>query len=249
MKKIVKRIRNLNDLLSLNIRDHKIQVSEATDDVVIKQIKRLHASTYLDLGFIDESELDKNGLIDMLSDPHQSHSTYFYVHTDDIERRILAIARQINTTNEGIESLPIFHKAKLDPDKHKKYLINLDPKKVVEISALIKKPGVSSLAPLYLYRKMLKISQAKGHTTWVMALDVNVYKKVKYQFGQTLHPIGGVSSYKGGDAIPLIMHIHKLEKQLLDQLHTSKYFQKRIRKELYQFFIGDKSEEFDLQID
>jgi hypothetical protein len=166
--------------------------------------KKLHASVYLSKSFILPEEV-VDGIIHEHSDPHQLHAEYFVVKK---RNEVVGVARQITYKGEGYhhESFPILEKSHIY-DRSKQKILNYHPREIVEISALVKKGGESSIIPLLLYRALWRHSRHSQHRLWVMACDVRLYERLKVLFGPNLRRIGQRTPYRGGDVIPVALSI------------------------------------------
>lgn len=184
------------------------------DSKDLRAAKKLHASVYLSLGFVDESEIFDE-IIHEHSDPYQRHAEYFIVKKRD---EVVAAARQIvyKGLGEHHDSFPVLDKA-IIYDRSRNRLLGYHPTEIVEISALVKKRGESSVVPLVLYRALWRHSLASQHRIWVMACDPRLYDRLKMLFGPTFTKIGQRTPYKGADAIPValamdasVKYVHKV---------------------------------------
>lgn len=166
--------------------------------------KMLHAGVYLSRGFIDETDI-RDGIIHEQSDPHQLHAEYFVVKR---KGEVVALARQIVYKGDGDhdDSFPLLSNAIIH-ERSRRRLASVAPIEVVEISALAKKRGESSVAPLILYRALWRHSLRSKHRIWIMACDVRLYERLKLLFGPALTVIGKRTHYKGGDIIPVSLDI------------------------------------------
>lgn len=183
---------------------YKVRRLTHSDVGDMRAAKMLHASVYLSKGFIDHSDL-KDDIIHELSDPHQAHAEYFVVKK---RQEVIAVARQIIYKGEGPhhESFPVLEKSVIY-GRSQKRLLSFHPREIVEISALVKKSGESTVAPLILYRALWRHSLHSNHRVWVMACDVRLYERLKLLFGGTLTKIGQRTPYQGGDVIPVALNI------------------------------------------
>ena len=178
------------------------QVGPDSEDFIAA--KKLHASVYLAKDFVSESDLEED-IIHHRSDPHQNHAEYFVVKRRNV---VVAVARQIvyKGVGEHHESYPVLSKAIIF-ERSRQRIISHHPKEIVEISALVKMKGESSIVPLLLYRALWRHSYKKKHRLWIMACDVRLYERLKILFGATLTRIGQRTPYKGGDVIPVAIDL------------------------------------------
>jgi hypothetical protein len=206
----------------------------------IHKSKKLHASTYLARGFVDQDEIEDE-VIKYDSDPHPKNSHYFMV-TSRKNGNIVATARQIRhgLSGEGY-GLPVLDTCVIY-SRYTQLLQSYDKSKIVEISALVKQKNVSKLAPLYLYRQMWRHSLSQDHEVWLMACDVRLYNRLKILAGPALHKIGQETAYKGGNVIPCMIEPESALSRLIDStIATKNPFKKYIRAQLIKFFVEDIS--------
>ncbi len=166
--------------------------------------KKLHVDVYLSRDFISHTDV-LDGVMHLDADPHQEHSDYFVVQR---EGDVVGLARQIVYKGRGKhhESFPVLEKAHI----HKRSInriLNHHPTEIVEISALVKKSGESTVVPLLLYRALWFHSWDAKHRLWVMACDVRLYQRLKMLFGPALTVIGRRTPYQGGDVIPVALDV------------------------------------------
>ena len=247
MKKIIKQVKRYSELLDLSHNKHSYKcviLREGSKQHVLA--KQLHTSVYKHLGFIDETDINEQGIISLRADPHQVHSIYFAVSDSISYGKPLAVARQINYKEElGYQSFPLMSRASI-AHNHMSKIISYDPNEIVEISALVKAPEASPLSPLVLYKFMLDYSlKDRKHKVWLMALDTKVYKGMKYNFGGVLTEIGPEISLTGGGAIPLMMHTDGVFNVMEQEIKKSRLIQKQVRQMILSFYKSDLSFEFE----
>jgi N-acyl-L-homoserine lactone synthetase len=178
--------------------------------------KKLHAGEYLARGFIEEQDIT-NGIIHERSDPYQKHATYFVVKN---RRNVVGVARQIVYKGSGNvkDSFPILDKANIY-SRYRTKIESQHPRTIVEISALVKKRGESSIVPIVLYRSLWQYSRKHGHSYWIMACDERLYHRLRMLFGPAILQIGKLTPYFGGDVVPAALHIPSSEYYLKE--HSS----------------------------
>jgi len=220
------------------------------DEELILKAKKLHASVYLNRGFISLDHLNAQGVLKLDHDPHQFHATYFVVtENSEIGNPIIATARQISATEElGFDSFPILDKARLFP-KDKRRIKRGLPQDYVEISGLAKAVGVSSMAPLFLYRAMWHYSLTTEQKYWLMACDVRLYKRLKLLFGPSIRQIGESSLYQGGDVIPAILDIPSSLAVVSNTMPIFNPLNRQIRRAILIFFLEGLESKHSLAID
>ncbi len=213
-------------------------VSKLSDDDLdgIDEAKKLHAAVYISKGFISPEDI-AYGTIHTRSDPYQEHSDYFVVKR---RNKVVGVARQIIYKGEGDhhESFPVLKESRIH-DRSKMRIINMYPYEIVEISALVKKSGESSIIPLLLYRALWQNSLNSQHRLWVMACDVRLYERLKVLFGPTLRRIGQRTPYQGGDVIPVALSIPEAVKYVDSIKHSHKAgISAIIQQKAAKFIIG-----------
>jgi hypothetical protein len=180
----------------------------------LESAKKLHASVYLNRNYITNEQV-RDGVIPHKHDPYQSHSQYFAVkakNTTPLHKKgeVVAVARQIETTEEGIKALPVMHHVNVHP-KHAQG----EPYEYVEISAFVKKKGVDSNVLLLLFRGMFQHSDIKGHKNWLIACDETVYWRLKTLFPYTIRKIGPKTFYMGSYVMPASVKIDRIYRSLV----------------------------------
>lgn len=225
--KLIKHRRLLKDVASYwrvfsgidAAQQYKIERVGAGDES-LRAAKELHAAVYLTRSFVHPTDV-VDGIICETSDPHQNHSEYFVVKK---HHQVVALARQINFRGEGRhqESFPVLEKAELDDSAQHK-ILKYHPTEIVEISALAKASGESSVVPLILYRALWNHSLKHGHQLWLMACDPRLYSRLELLFGDALERIGEPAEYVGAPALPVMISVNKA-KEYIDQVLTSKKY-------------------------
>lgn len=232
-------------LLTTNATDGHT-VAFAKDDELRLQAQLLHATVYRQRGYIRENELAPDGRISHEVDPYHRHSLYFIVLRRDEHghEKVVATARQINALSEkGHASFPTIEHLDLYP-KALTALHKLDPEGCVEISALAKQRGASTIAPLMLYRLMWQYSIKKGHHTWVLACDTNVYKRLKLLFGETFDQIGDETFYLGSDVVPAKIQIDKSIDAIFSGLRSRNPAKRAVQRYLVPFMLDGLPPEY-----
>lgn len=181
--------------------------------------KKLHAAVYLSRAFITHDDL-MDDIIHETSDPHQRHADYFVVKRNG---RIVAAARQIIYRGEGElhKSFPVLEKSLIHM-RSRNRIMAFQPEEIVEISALVKAGGESSIVPLLLYRALWRHSLKSRHRIWVMACDIRLYQRLKLLFGPSLTKIGQRTPYVGGDVIPVALDIANASRHVAKVSHVKR---------------------------
>ncbi|GEM_PF-1012279 len=202
--------------------EHSISVFTSDDPERGGEVKRaaqaLHTRVYLKEGFIDESQINEDGLY---LDEYSNRSTYYFV----INGKKDVVARQINATKkDGLLSLPTFQKFVCDPEKVKEVagverITDLAPSEVVEISALsserkgqldpaeVDKPQNNLDAVPFLYAQMLRDSVEKGHKLWITNMEESLVKSITGMIGsEQLIKVGEPKAYMGPPTTPYALN-------------------------------------------
>lgn len=218
------------------------------DPDTLMEAKRLNAEVYLRKGYIDQGDLNKEGIISLRADPHQAHSCYFAATGNlDGNNRVLATARQINyRPSDGIDSLPVLSRTRIYPE-FLKDITTQDLNNYVEISALVKHSSASIVAPFLVYREMLRYSYRQKHKKWIMALDIAVCKHLESFFGGSIEPIGESTPYPGGDVIPMCLQLDNALDNAREQLGAGGMISRSYRKAALEMFTHDPSYEYELR--
>jgi len=218
------------------------------DPDTLLEAKRLNAEVYLRKGFIEQGDLNKEGIISLRADPHQAHSRYFAAIGDlDGKNRVLATARQINyKPSAGIDSLPLLSRTRVYPE-FLKDIKTEGLENYVEISALVKHSSASIVAPFLVYREMLRYSDRQSHKKWIMALDIAVCKHLESFFGGSIEPIGERTPYPGGDVIPMCLRLDNALDNAREQIGASAMISRPYRKAALEMFTHDPSHEYELE--
>lgn len=198
--------------------------------------RQLHASVYLRKGFVDNWEVTEDGVIHDDHDPHHHHSRYFTIKKSSSKDEVLATARQITTATGRFSDLPMYKHSRITEEARDK--INLfSPKKTVEISALVKHGSVSPYATLLLYRLMWQYSYKNGDELWLMACSPELYRRLKFLFGETIVQIGERTPYKGEDVIPVMLEVKKSVEHLKSSLRSRNLINRSLKRNMLKFFL------------
>ncbi len=200
--------------------------------------KQLHVDVYLDRGFIRPHDIGFEGTLTLDADPHQAHSKYFVVRPAGEQKEgILAAARQIQLDpSRGLHSYPILQHASIW-DSGRDLIARYDPARCVEISALVKRRGATSWAPLLLYRSMWQHSVKHRHQLWMMACDVRLFPRLRQLFGEAIIQIGDQTPYYGGDVIPAALQIQGSISAMLDEFEKITPIKRGYRKHILRFYL------------
>ena len=230
--------RVLSYLKLLRTPDPKLQPVKVEEAVLLESAKTLHAQVYIQRGFVPRSALTQAGLISQHEDPYQNHAQYFAVIRPGNDGPIVVgTARQILAKSQHRHaSFPMMSRLSLY-DHVRRTIEAADPERCIEISALAKRPGESSLVPLLLYRLMWHHSLAQDHQYWLMACDAKVYGRLKFLFGQALLQAGPKTYYMGSDVIPAVLDIRGSLKHLEQEARSLNIIKRQFRRRTIKFFL------------
>jgi hypothetical protein len=204
----------------------------------VRHAQRLHADVYLRRGFVQPGDIDEDGRLTLLADPHQEHAEYFVVLGSDDPSDVRAVSRQIRmSAHKGFASFPMLDLAQIDK-RHLAMIQQHDPSSCVEISALAKQSGESPMLPLVLYRAMLHRSFEIDDKIWLMACDVRLFQRLKVLFGPAIVQVGKVTPYYGGDVVPAMLKLDEALAGLIAGARDQVPLRRSIRKALPRFFMN-----------
>lgn len=178
---------------------------DETHTSILEEAKRLHASEYLLRNFVLPEDIH-DGIIHEKSDPHQTHSTYFVVEKN---QTVVALVRLIKYKGKGPakESFPVLNHAYIYPRSLRR-IDDLRPEQIVEVSALVKKRGESSIATMMLYAQITHYVIRHRHRLFIMACDLRLYERLKILFGPAMTKIGRQTPYQGADVMPIAIDVY-----------------------------------------
>ena len=231
----LKEVKDLKKNAEAKAYQYKVLNTSSLTPELLKQTKKLHAYVYLSKGFIDDSDIGPDGAMHESADPHQKHSDYFAVVDRSAPRQVLAAARQIRA-HQAHDQLPILSQSRLHA-RHIRSIRSTKAQNIVEISALVKKPGVSALVVFELYLAMWATSLRSGHQMWLMACDTRLYRRLKILFGSAIVRIGKRTHYKGGDVIPCRLDLRASHEKILSNLRSRHILYGKVRRSMAQKFL------------
>lgn len=207
--------------------------SDNTQDLLAA--KRLHAQVHLRRGFVSNEDV-RDGIIHRKSDPYQDHSLYFVVKKDN---EVVGALREIYYKGSGdpSQSFPVLKKG-LIYKRSRKSIDRVDPSKIIEISALVKKPGESAVIPLLLYRALWWHCVRHDITLCVMACDPRLFQRLRILFGTNLRKIGRMSPYKGADAQPAALSLAGSRREL-ERLASKHEHRRTVRRQAAAFILRE----------
>lgn len=176
----------------------------------------LHTQVYLDKGYIDESDLNLQGVF---IDRYSSRSTYLL--SENEHRR--SACRYISADKkDGILSLPTAEHFCIDPEVIKEVagihrLSELKHTEVIEVSGLasiqldsdIQKNGRREEldATRLLYASIIRHSLDKGHKAWLLNIDARLLRSLEILIGSAqVHRLGEPHGYMGPPTIPVAIN-------------------------------------------
>lgn len=230
--------RALSYLRLLRSQDHDLHAVKVEEALLLHDAKTLHARVYLRHGYIAQSALAETGLIHPDEDPYQNHAQYFAVIRPNAgQPQVVATARQIHAhLDHGHASFPMVRHLQLYPQAQK-LIQSIDPATCVEVSALAKRAGESSLATLLLYRLMWQHSVKVGHRYWFMACDARVYDRLLFLFGKAFIQAGPKTFYMGSDVIPALLEIPGSVEHLRQEARGLNIIKRHFRRSTVEFFL------------
>lgn len=197
--------------------------NKAPDNTTLRA-QEIHTKVYLEKGFIDEHQLNEDGLF---IDDYADRSAYFF---HEGSRREVG-ARLISATKKDkLLSLPTAKLFSIDPDTlteaagvHR--LGDLRQKDVVEVSGLaarIKEAAVEDGVPgeldpvSILYAKMLRHSIEEGHKVWLLNADPLLLRDMKHRLGHDqVVEVGEKQQYMGPPTRPAAINPSKVVESVL----------------------------------
>ena len=175
-----------------------------------RRAQEIHTEVYLQRGFIDEEQLNDEGLF---VDEYAERSAYFFHEGAGRE----VGARLISATKkEKLLSLPTAKLFAIDPDKVAEAagvqrLGDLGRHDVVEVSGLASRArelpidgSPSELDPVsILYAKMIRHSVEQGHKLWLLNADPLLLRDMKHRLGdEQVIEVGEKRRYMGPPTRP-----------------------------------------------
>ncbi|TAK89251.1 hypothetical protein EPO04_04125 [Patescibacteria group bacterium] len=203
--------------------------------------QRLHAEVYLAKGYIYEQDVNGDGKINDIADPHKDGSTYFVTTriNEGGKEEVVASARHIRSHKKGGSDLPLLQQASIE-QKYRQEIQGYLPSQCVEVSALVKRRGFGMVASLLLYREMWRHSRDRGDKLWLMACSPALLKRLQQLFGSTLIQIGPPTPYTGEEIIPVMLKVEEGEARLRREARRSWHPGRRfLYRELLAFFTAD----------
>ena len=213
-------------------------VAMADDPELRVKAQQLHATVYLDRGYVLDHHISPHGIINLQADPHQSHAIYFAViKAQGEDQKVVAMARQITALpDKGHHSFQTFTDIRL-AEPAQRMIAQYDSSRCVEISSLAKIRQSPSFVTFLLYRAMWHYSIKSGHQLWIMSCDVKLYGRLRYLFGGALTEMGEVQFYKGHDIVPIALDIDGSVMALIQAASSLSLVDRSLKKQVLKFFL------------
>lgn len=183
----------------------------------IDQCRRLVADRYIERGYVDEGMIDENGFLDTSIDPYVDRSEYFW-KTDD-EGHVIATLRVIHPHHFSPEgSLPIEQSFELYDIQslQLKDVLQSDPTRVGEISALAKDAKVDTFAALDMYREIWQYAKRTDMKLCAISADAGLYKMLKSAFGDAIVQAGDSTEMMGSLTTPCFLYPSECAQAMVD---------------------------------
>ncbi|HMS93408.1 MAG TPA: hypothetical protein PKD28_03400 [Candidatus Saccharibacteria bacterium] len=186
--------------------------------------QEIHTRVYLEKGFIDEGQLNEDGLF---VDGYAGRSAYFF--HEGLHREVGA--RLISATKKDkLLSLPTAKLFAVDPDQlaaaagvHR--VSDLGTNDVVEVSGLaarikdvaVQDSDTDELDPVsVLYAKMIRHSIEEGHKLWLLNADPLLLRDMKHRLGhEQVIEVGERQQYMGPPTKPAAINPSKVVEAVL----------------------------------
>lgn len=170
-----------------------------TDPQSIVAARRLHASVYRQLGYVEDQDLS-DGVIDAAMDPWVPLSTYFAARSSD--GHLLGVARLIRYTPE--QRLPALqHGVVASPFAD---LIAKVADSTAEVSALAIAPGAPRGTAVSLYEAMWRYGIQERHRMWLMLIERRFRRMLHALLGPVTQTVGPEGWYMGGRVAPDLLN-------------------------------------------
>lgn len=176
---------------------------------------QIHAGVYSrsDNKYVGDDQIDSEGVIAPDHDPYAEGSTYF-LREGHLENggEVNVVARQIHSRKKrdgGLAALPTLDEFQCDPRVLTELigvpdLSSVDPRKVVEISALASDAEGEGdhWEVVRLYSEMIRHSLESGHEAWVMSTDERLTPVLDLMLLGQLKVLGESKEYMGSVSDP-----------------------------------------------
>ena len=165
-------------------------------------VRRLHAECYLETGYVEECDLDEDGLI---SDPWIPFSDYYSAIDTAAGDQIVGTCRIIRPSVRGF---PAFQECKTLPEALEVFG-TLNPLRCVEISSLATpRVGMQNMAiSAALYGLVWQESIAHRRAYMLAVMDDRLLRIMRRWFEFPFETIGDPCHYMGSPSTPVSMYI------------------------------------------
>lgn len=186
--------------------EHELHCEELTDPATVQSARALVAQIYVEEGYLNESDVDWNGLPLETVDPYHRHSLYFGVSPQPSMVPLIAVSRIVlYDESRGAHSFPMLSEMTL-ADHFLDVVRAADLRNWAEVGSMAKRPGTTVQAPNLLYRKMWQRAVREGHATWLCAADQRVSRTLRNLFGDEIRPVGPRQHFMGSPTDPMVMN-------------------------------------------
>ncbi len=168
--------------------------------------RALVARIYVAEGYLQPSDLTRDGVPYDDVDPYYDHSLYFGVSHRPTMEPLIAVSRIVLfDQGKGRDSFPMLTGMTLDPD-FGALVDDADLSTWAEVGAMAKLPSTTVQAPNLLYRHMWHHAVRDGHSTWLFAADHRVSRTLQNLFGEEVALVGERQHFMGSPTDPMVMH-------------------------------------------
>lgn len=211
---------------------------QANDSEVLKEAKVLHANVYFSKGYVKPDEINEEGILHAEGDPYQKFAHYFVVRRVDTQK-VVALGRLIYAPPDTVlaDFQMLTHMALFEEEKPR--ILRHGVKHALEVSAVVKAPGESSLAVLLLYREMWRFSLQNKCQVWLMACNSNLFTSLKTLFGSALHQVGPRQPFRNHQFVPAMVELEPAYKILSRNSAPRRLFRNPVQHKLAAFFMRD----------
>lgn len=183
----------------------------------------IHTQVYLENHFIDQSDLDEDGLF---TDQYSDRSTYLIAENG---KRYTTCRYVSANKKRGIMSLPTAEHFSLDAEEVQKTagirLADLKASEVIEVSGLasVKRDNpeneqTSDLNVTWLlYSAILRDSLDQGHKLWLLNTHESLTRSLEKILGSDqVHRLGSAMEYMGSPTVPVAMNPQSIVQSILN---------------------------------
>lgn len=216
------------------------EISTGMNDDTSDVARMLHASVFLQRGYIHEGDLNENGLVASTLDPYVNHSKYTVLTNkgNDIPK---VAARKIQYKKEkGLNSFLSFNGASFYPEVVER-IKDIGPDNVVEVSSLVKGEGVDTLDVMYLIRQMWQEALDDDEKLWIFVFNTKVYNSIAEKLVGLVEQAGPETHLEayGADVVPCVISPKGAIGGYLTKYEEASFAQKRIMAVFAKFMLHD----------